>query len=308
MPNIKPGASLLKLKPGSSLLKVKPGDSLLKTKATGSLGNTLSKLKPGDSLLKTKHDGSLSTMPPGSFGKVASNVKPGNSLLKPKPNEVMNVTPTHEEPKLFVSPPKELPKSVQKHSMCAVACCKRPYPKGTQFHRFPKDERCKLWVQACKRNDEIKIKTAKVCSQHFTRNDYQRNLKYEFVHHKVKMELIKTAVPTQKLYPGQQEEGVSEREIRHRRRGCQNLEEIYPNDQICGEVVDDTPNELNMMEDIMEDTMEEKLLKSECKVQELEQVVSELKAKVTGLQKKNSRLRMKKKLAPISEVKKKEMV
>jgi hypothetical protein len=66
---------------------------------------------------------------------------------------------------------------------CAVASCTntryntKAVP-GIVFHRFPKfPALAKAWESKCKRGDKINPENAVVCSQHFTDNDYERDLR-----------------------------------------------------------------------------------------------------------------------------------
>ncbi len=85
---------------------------------------------------------------------------------------------------------------------CAVAACKGPYAAEDNFHAFPKDaKRRKVWVNACKRQDTINITTAEVCGRHFKEEDYDRDLRSELLYGKRRKKLVRSAVPTQNLYP-----------------------------------------------------------------------------------------------------------
>lgn len=47
--------------------------------------------------------------------------------------------------------------------------------QGVKFFRFPKDKNTlKKWISACKRKDEVKVKSARVCSKHFKESDYKQ--------------------------------------------------------------------------------------------------------------------------------------
>ncbi len=201
----RPGQSLLKSTPGKSL-KLTPGQSLLKSTP----GQSLLKSTPGQSLLKS------------TPGQSLLKSTPGQSLLKPR-NPAGSTAKVNEEeeeePYLIVSPLKVRPESVQRKSVCAVAVCKKPYPPGTKFHAFPRDKaQSKLWEIACKRQDKFKPENARVCSQHFSPQAYERNLKFEKKHNRLRLELKKGAVPTLKLHPNQTPTGISARDKRYSRR------------------------------------------------------------------------------------------
>ena len=57
---------------------------------------------------------------------------------------------------------------------CAVVSCKNP--TGITYHLFPKDDDLsKVWLSKCGRQDSFKTKGKKVCSNHFTADDYDYN-------------------------------------------------------------------------------------------------------------------------------------
>lgn len=87
---------------------------------------------------------------------------------------------------------------------CAVATCKsdnqsKTFSKNVMFFRFPTEESLqKVWVNTCKRKDKINIKNARICSQHFSEECYERNLKHELLNYTAKNHrLLKAnAIPT----------------------------------------------------------------------------------------------------------------
>ena len=84
---------------------------------------------------------------------------------------------------------------------CAVAVCKRP-PENASFHNFPKIEPLqKLWVDACKRKDQFNVKNAKICSNHFKPECYERDLKNELLNLPLRRNLKLGSVPTENLLP-----------------------------------------------------------------------------------------------------------
>lgn len=73
---------------------------------------------------------------------------------------------------------------------CAVAVCKNgktmtgkdPSTLHIIYHRFPLDEQQrKLWVKRTRRDGEFKASSARICSVHFTSEDYERDLKAELM-------------------------------------------------------------------------------------------------------------------------------
>ena len=67
---------------------------------------------------------------------------------------------------------------------CAVFGCNSnaKQNKDLLFHTFPKDEETrKKWVNACKRADKFNADNGRICSLHFEKSAYARNLKYELL-------------------------------------------------------------------------------------------------------------------------------
>lgn len=90
---------------------------------------------------------------------------------------------------------------------CAVTNCNvnnkgKGFTLKKQFFRFPKDENvCSIWVNVCKRADTFNIKTSRICSLHFDKDSYVRNLKYELLGGTpIKQRLLKpNGIPTLNL-------------------------------------------------------------------------------------------------------------
>lgn len=78
-------------------------------------------------------------------------------------------------------------------AVCAVYGCKnkkkrrREHGDTVTYHRFPKEKdadakRIRLmWISRCKRNDDFNADTHRICSNHFTEEDYERDLKNELL-------------------------------------------------------------------------------------------------------------------------------
>jgi len=70
---------------------------------------------------------------------------------------------------------------------CAVAVCTNnkfksiKEGKNLSFFTFPKDGRRKIWVLKCKRADQFNPDTSFVCSEHFTKDDFELNYKVQLV-------------------------------------------------------------------------------------------------------------------------------
>lgn len=90
---------------------------------------------------------------------------------------------------------------------CAVVGCKTDYQsknfaKELMFFRFPNDNTLrKLWLNACKRADKVNVENARICSKHFDKNSYERNLKFELLGYSARNRrlLKRDALPTLNL-------------------------------------------------------------------------------------------------------------
>lgn len=87
---------------------------------------------------------------------------------------------------------------------CAVAGCtshsRHSKDSGISFHRFPTEINLrKQWVNACKRADDFCVDNAKICSLHFDKIDFERDLKSELLNTKSRNILKKTSFPSVKL-------------------------------------------------------------------------------------------------------------
>ena len=93
-----------------------------------------------------------------------------------------------------IKPKKKQP--LNKHATCAMPLC--PNPNGIKYYKFPKDEKYKkLWVIACKRGDKgFNPNTARICENHFVKEDFVRDLKSEMLGTPAKKNLRKDAVPS----------------------------------------------------------------------------------------------------------------
>lgn len=65
---------------------------------------------------------------------------------------------------------------------CAVAnCTNDENSTNISFHRIPKNKKQRIaWVEACKRKDHFSVDSARICSAHFSQEDFMTDLKYEF--------------------------------------------------------------------------------------------------------------------------------
>lgn len=114
---------------------------------------------------------------------------------------------------------------------CAVATCKN-YHRKTQkldvsivYHRFPKDpEMSKLWVAKCKRLDMFNCKNAFVCSEHFSSESYEDDIKNRLLGLPQKKILKSTAVPNLNLPNNMESDNISKLAVdRHERRNVRRI-------------------------------------------------------------------------------------
>jgi hypothetical protein len=96
---------------------------------------------------------------------------------------------------------KELPQPRSKSSKtswtCSVASCKKPTAEArasVALHRVPANPEMRAkWSEACKKELHPQ---GRVCSRHFTKDDYDRNMMSEFMGSKVKRNLKSIAIPS----------------------------------------------------------------------------------------------------------------
>lgn len=91
---------------------------------------------------------------------------------------------------------------------CAIATCSNHYRKTrglsvqVMYHRFPKgSDICKLWILKCKRQDAFNYKNVYVCSEHFSSDNDQDDMKNRLLGLPQKKILKPTATPSLNL-PG----------------------------------------------------------------------------------------------------------
>ena len=186
--------------------------------------------------------------------------------------------------------------------VCAVACCKPHYPPGTSFHRFPKKDkhRAAMWEQACKRKDMFNTKTARICSQHFDRDQFEQRKRSEILYGKIEMRLKNTAVPTLLLHPRQAPAPVvSDRSIRQKRRE-------HAKATAEEKAAMDKNNNVEKAPAVTEDSPEDKIRDLELQVAGQAKTISMLKLKLQSSQRQVRRLKeQKKKVCPsLSKTKK----
>ena len=85
-------------------------------------------------------------------------------------------------------------------NICSVAICKSP--QDASYHHFPTEEKVKkVWIARCNRKDSINPLTAKICSKHFTEEDFVRDFQAELTGQKRRRRLNPGSVPTINLKP-----------------------------------------------------------------------------------------------------------
>ncbi|KAJ8938284.1 hypothetical protein NQ318_013023 [Aromia moschata] len=99
-----------------------------------------------------------------------------------------------------------------------------------KFFGFPKDEKLKAkWRHLCKREDPFYVNNARICSNHFVDEDYERNLRYELLGYQLKRfrSLKKEAVPSKNLPNREKNPSKSDRvqrqKIRHDKKTVEQI-------------------------------------------------------------------------------------
>ncbi len=147
-------------------------------------------------------------------------------------------------------PWKQLAQSTLQRKVCAVACCRPPFPPNVSFHRIPKvPSQRKAWIAACKRKDKkFNPSTSYVCSQHFKDEDMERDLKSELMNNEKRMKLKPGVVPSQKLLPSTQtQDAMTPRAARAEKKKLQEIVQcsLADNSDLLDPVMDniDLPGE-----------------------------------------------------------------
>ncbi|KAJ8950219.1 hypothetical protein NQ318_006193 [Aromia moschata] len=90
-----------------------------------------------------------------------------------------------------------------------------------KFFGFPKDEKLKAkWRHMSKREDTFNVNNARICSNHFVDEDYERNLRHELFGYQPKRfrSLKKEAVPSKNLPNREKNPSKSDRVQRQKKR------------------------------------------------------------------------------------------
>ena len=203
-----------------------------------------------------------------------------------------------------------LPKNTLKKRTCAVACCKRPFPENTTFFSFPKKENIrKAWLLACKRKDFVNLKNAVICSQHFSDDCFERDLRSELLYKVIKRKLKDDSIPSLGLLPSMSiSSNISEREKRSEARKNKSLVENLITESVIDEPTldeSDLPDLGNFemsAEDLEIERLKKELFESKNEIEKLRKennalksTKGKLKMKVYSLQGKLGRVKKKEK-------------
>ncbi|KAF6205530.1 hypothetical protein GE061_019703 [Apolygus lucorum] len=105
---------------------------------------------------------------------------------------------------------------------CAIYGCTNHNQNSTvKFYTFPKDKAlCQKWKHLCYREDHINVRTATICSVHFSSDSFDTPLKYKLLNYRPKnlRDLKKDAIPSLHLPRPQRKECKSSRENRMERK------------------------------------------------------------------------------------------
>jgi hypothetical protein len=89
----------------------------------------------------------------------------------------------------------------KKNLKCSVSGCSSP--QDATYFKFPKASSMLLenWLKACRRKDVLDVEKSKICSEHFTTSDFERDVRHELLNLPPRKLLKPNAVPTQGLLP-----------------------------------------------------------------------------------------------------------
>lgn len=170
---------------------------------------------------------------------------------------------------------------------CTVATCTNSLQKtklegkSTIYHAFPSDdERRKQWIHRCRRAGSWNPSSCHVCSEHFSEEDYDRDLQHELLGLPPRKKLKTTAVPHLNL--GNLSELVidSDRQTRRiSRENKQTVAELLSLESIISD--QNTSSENNACEMCVR--LKEQHDALDCKVCKLEQIIAEQAEKISLL-------------------------
>lgn len=86
---------------------------------------------------------------------------------------------------------------------CTVVSCNNSLAKtgkSVRYHRFPRNKSIRrLWEQRCGRDGSWNPGACHICSDHFSEDCYERDLRSELLGEPIKKRLKKCSIPTRKL-------------------------------------------------------------------------------------------------------------
>lgn len=147
-------------------------------------------------------------------------------------------------------------------SCCAVASCinysgkVKNLGRDISFHRFPKDLECKKkWILKCRRKDDWNPNSSYICSEHFTAENYVRDLKAELLGYTPKVRYLKSdAIPSLNLpIDHTQTDKVSTSTLNRRNRMESRLKKQVHNEIIASAISSDVQSSSNISTIYLED-------------------------------------------------------
>jgi len=103
---------------------------------------------------------------------------------------------------------------------CAVANCTNSQRNGSHsLHAFPKKNKnlAQEWLVKCKRQDFVNIRNARICSEHFTPEDFEVDFRAPLMGWNARKKLKQGSTPSQNL-PSGRVEVLTERNQRAQKR------------------------------------------------------------------------------------------
>ncbi|XP_023227338.1 52 kDa repressor of the inhibitor of the protein kinase-like [Centruroides sculpturatus] len=191
---------------------------------------------------------------------------------------------------------------------CAVANCDNSHCKTksldrkVSYFRFPKDPIIRRkWIHNCKRKDKFYPDSCHVCSDRFTENDFEINLKTELLGLLARPKLKKTSLPTVNLGNTENEniKQSNERKNRVLKRNGKNLIEklLDVNKQDKGEESLNKCNNCKTLEDLNFKLKHEnsilnmKIKHIEIRMQAIQRNLKFWKSKTVVIQKEHEKLK-----------------
>ena len=83
---------------------------------------------------------------------------------------------------------------------CAVALCgnysRKTKGKNISYHSFPQNADLRnIWITKCKRADTVNVRTARICSDHFSEEDYEDGSRAKFMNEACSKKLKENVFP-----------------------------------------------------------------------------------------------------------------